>query len=118
MVRVIIAGSRTFKDYDLLERETIDFLKDYRPSQVEVVSGTAEGADLLGEEFAKKKGCKIKRFFPNWDNLGKTAGYIRNGEMARYADKCIVFWNCISRGSEQMINIATREGLDLKVVKY
>jgi hypothetical protein len=54
----------------------------------------------------------------NWDEFGKSAGYIRNAEMAKYADACVIFWDGISKGTKHMINLANKEGLKLKIIKY
>ena len=47
-VRLIIAGGRDFQDRDLLCK-TLDELIGARELEIEVVSGTARGADQLGE---------------------------------------------------------------------
>ena len=44
-------------------------------------------ADALGEKFAKEFGLEVTRFIPDWDGLGKRAGYVRNAEMAKYSVK-------------------------------
>lgn len=118
MYKVIVAGSREFNDYSLLEREMINFLRGKYPKDVEIVSGTARGADKLGEAFAAKKNCNIKCFPADWDKHGKSAGYIRNSEMAKYADACVVFWDGVSRGTKHMIDLAEKEGLDYKVISF
>lgn len=118
MLKVIIAGSRGFNDYKLLETKLVHFLSRYSPEDIEIVSGGARGADLLGERFAKEKGCEIKRFIPDWDNKGKSAGYIRNWEMANYSDACVLFWDGKSSGTKHMLALAEKECLKLKVVLY
>lgn len=118
MFKVIVAGSRGFNNYLLLEQKLSYFLSRFKPEDIEIVSGGARGADQLGERFAKEKGCKIKRFIPDWDSHGKAAGYIRNWEMAKYADACVVFWDQVSRGSKHMIDLARKEGIELRVVLY
>lgn len=118
MYRVIIAGSRGFNDYELLEKEVHNFLSGKQIEETEIVSGTARGADQLGERLAKEYSLKLTRMAADWDRYGKSAGYRRNAEMAKYADACIVFWDEVSKGTKHMIDLATREGLDLKVVKY
>jgi hypothetical protein len=45
------------------------------------------------------------------------AGPIRNGEMAKYADALIVFWDGKSRGTKNMIDLAERYGLKVRVVR-
>lgn len=118
MFKVVVAGSRSFNDYKLLERKLIHFLSRYKPEEVEIVSGGARGADSLGERFAKEKGCHLKIMRANWELFGRSAGYIRNEEMAKYADACVVFWDGKSRGSKHMIDLAEKYNLDLRIVRY
>lgn len=116
--KVIIAGGREFNDYDLLKKSVLHILRGrYKRSQVEIVSGTARGADKLGEDFAYEYCCSIKYFPANWD-LGKSAGYIRNSEMADYGDMLIAFWDQKSRGTMHMINLAKEKGLEVHVINY
>ena len=116
MVSIIVAGSRTFNDYDLL-KEKLDELIKGRPD-TEIVSGTAKGADLLGEKYAKERNFSIKRFPADWDKNGKSAGYIRNEEMAKYANACVCFWDGKSKGTQHMINLAKKYNLKIIVIKY
>lgn len=118
MFRVIIAGSRTFNNYDLLRIKLLNLLSKKDPFEVEIVSGGARGADTLGERFAEEYGCKVKRFIPDWDGQGNSAGYIRNWEMAKYADACVVFWDGKSKGTKHMIDLAKKENINLRVVRY
>jgi hypothetical protein len=107
-MKLIIAGSREFNDYQLL----IDTLKEHNlnvNTVTKVVSGCAHGADKLGERWAVSQCIPIARFPADWDSYGKRAGYVRNGEMAEYADACIVFWNGSSKGTKHMIDIAKRK---------
>jgi hypothetical protein len=114
-MKVIIAGSRDFNDYETL-KEICDFMLS-RQTDIEIVSGVAKGADLLGERYAKEKGYSIKQFPANW-SIGKQAGYLRNEEMAQYADAAIVFWDGKSKGSEHMINLAKKYNLKVKIHKF
>jgi len=116
MFKVIIAGSRDFSDYTLLTDVMDQLLKD--EPEVEIVSGTARGADSLGERYAADKGYKLTKFPADWNTYGKSAGYRRNVEMADYADGCVVFWDSISKGTKHMIDIATSKGLKLCIVEY
>jgi hypothetical protein len=115
-VKIIIAGSRTFNDYTLLHDICDHMLQNQR--EIEIVSGGANGADKLGEQYASEKGYTIKQFIPDWNKWGKSAGYIRNQEMAEYADALIAFWCNQSKGTEHMINLANKYALKVKVVKY
>ena len=112
-MKVIIAGSRTFNDYEKL-RDVCDNLLQNQ-TEIEIVSGTANGADVLGEKYAKYKGYPVKRFVADWNKFGKSAGYRRNEAMAQYADALICFWNKKSKGSEHMINLAKQYGLKVRI---
>lgn len=70
----------------------------------EVVSGTANGIDRRGEQWAAKNNIPIKQFPAEWDVYGKSAGYVRNYVMAQYADALIAIWDGKSKGTLNMIN--------------
>lgn len=114
--RVIIAGGRDFDDFRLLCKVCMHMLQN--KTNVEIVSGTANGADKLGEKFAEYMGYPIKRFPANWDEFGKAAGHIRNKEMAEYGDALIAFWDGESKGTGGMIGEAEKRNLKVKVQKY
>jgi hypothetical protein len=115
-MKVIIAGSRGFSDFQLLYAKCEEVLANVK--EAEIVSGTARGADKLGEHYASLKGYSVRQFTPDWDKQGKAAGYIRNKEMADYADCLIAFWDGQSRGTKHMIDLATEKGLSVHVINY
>jgi hypothetical protein len=100
-VKCIIAGSRGITDYKLVYRaiEACPFSKEI----TEVFSGTARGVDQLGERWAESKKIPVRRFPADWDTHGKSAGHIRNAQMAIGAAALICLWDGISRGSRGMI---------------
>ena len=108
VTKVIIAGSRDFKDYSFLKK-IVDKL--YINGGIEIVSGGAEGADSLGELYAAEKGYTLKRFPADWKAHGKAAGPIRNRQMAEYADHLIAFPIGSSKGTYNMIKEAGKLGL-------
>ena len=116
MFSVIIAGTRTFNDYEFLKERCSFFLKNKKPSEIQIISGGARGADSLGERFAEEKGYALRLMPADWDRYGKSAGYIRNTEMADVADALIAFWDGKSRGTMHMINIARERGLVVRIV--
>jgi hypothetical protein len=118
--RVIVAGSRGFNDYSLL-RSKLDAILSQLEGEVVIVSGGAEGADKLGERYARERNCFVMQMPVStslWDGRGRGAGYTRNALMAEIATHCIVFWDGESRGSKHMIGIATKLGLPLRVIRY
>jgi len=116
MFKVIVAGSRTFNDSALMCRKLDRILANQ--TEVEIVSGTARGADKLGEQYAASRGYGVKLFPADWETHGKRAGFIRNEEMANYADACVVFWDSESRGTKSMIDLAEKHKLKLRIITY
>lgn len=115
--RVIIAGSRGFSDYDLLRTKCDRILSGISTGrQIVVVSGTARGADQLGERYARERGFAVRQFPADWERHGKQAGYLRNREMAEHADALIAFWDGQSHGTKMMIEIAMRKGLMVRTI--
>ena len=117
MLKVIIAGGRDYYNYEQLENRCNHILQHHLPN-VEIVSGTARGADQVGEQYAKKHHLGLKLFPADWDTFGKSAGYRRNTEMAEYADGLIAFWDGKSRGTKHIIDLATTAGIEVFIVRY
>jgi hypothetical protein len=136
VVRVIIAGGRE-RPYGYVYGYTIKQMRDYvtiamreagywaaYPSPEgdveatisEVVSGCASGIDKLGEDWAVNNYVPIKRFPADWQRYGKSAGFIRNVQMAEYAGALVAIWDGRSRGTWNMIQEANRR--DLRVYVY
>lgn len=119
MNNIIIAGTRTFDNYELLELEVKKFILENKiKPTVSIVSGKAKGADSLGEIFAKKYNFPIIEMPAKWDEFGKRAGYVRNEEMAKISNFCIIFWDGKSSGSANMADLAEKYKLTLKIIRY
>lgn len=117
MLKVIIAGSREFKDYDKLAERCDHYLsREVGNRPIQIVSGTARGADRLGERYARERGFKLAQFPAQWDKFGRSAGFRRNEQMAEYADALIAFPVGESRGTRHMIRTAESNGLTVRVV--
>lgn len=116
-MKVIIAGGREFNDYERLKQYMDFVLINVDKDKLEIVSGGARGADSLGEFYAKEKGYPIQQFIPDWE-IGKQAGYLRNWEMAKYADALVAFHDGKSKGTQHMIDLAKKENLLVRVVNY
>lgn len=128
-LRVIIAGGRDFDDFPLLMNKCIEIIaeetkKDDSLEKIRIVSGTARGTDKLGEQYARIVHHEVSRFPAAWDIYGKSAGYRRNAEMAKFASEdgnvgvLIAFWDGKSRGTKHMIDLAKRYGLKVHAVNY
>ena len=115
--KVIIAGTRTFDDYALLCRKCDEILQEKAQTDtIVIISGTARGADRLGERYAQQRGYGLVRMPADWTTYGKRAGMIRNAQMAAAGNALIAFWDGQSKGTRNMIGQARSNGLDVHVV--
>jgi len=114
-MKIAIVGSRTFNDYDLLEKI---IYKQMCVSSINlIVSGGAKGADYLAERFAKKHNIPIQIFQAEWNKYGKGAGYIRNKLIIENVDIVFAFWDGKSKGTKHSINLAKKENKELYITK-
>ncbi len=113
-MKFAVVGSRTFTNYKLMKEELskIDGI-------TEIVSGGAEGADILAERWSKeflKKEAKV--FSAEWNKWGKRAGPMRNKLIWEYADQGIAFHNRISKGTADSIRWADFFGKKIKIIYF
>jgi hypothetical protein len=108
-LKCIIAGSRSITSYQTVKAaiESCPWLDEV----TEVVTGGAQGVDLLADEWARYNKKNRVIFLANWEGHGRAAGVLRNARMATHADACIVIWDGKSPGSRNMLETAKREGL-------
>lgn len=107
--RLIIAGSRDFKDRNLIEEMMFQYTMAY--GKFELVSGTARGVDQISGNIALEMRIKIHDYPAYWDTFGKAAGYIRNVKMAKNATALLAIWDGTSKGTKHMIDIAIKHRL-------
>ena len=120
MTRCIIAGSRNFTDYQILEKNVMRVFELEHIFKPQIISGHARGTDMLGELFAHEHYLDLKTFPAQWEKYGKSAGPIRNNDMATYASEetgmLIAFWDGKSKGTHNMIDTAKKHGLTVYVI--
>lgn len=115
MIKLIVCGSRNFYNKELAFF-TLDSILLSINRQIIITSGGAEGADHLGELYAKKLSIPLEIYKADWNKHGKAAGPIRNEEMAKVATHCLAFHMNNSRGTKNMIDLALQYGLWTKVI--
>lgn len=116
--RIIVAGSRGFDDYGLLDHKLTHLFQRLSPADTVVISGTARGADSMAEHWAGQHKFDVLHFPAQWNVHGRRAGYVRNEQMLEMATGLVAFWDGQSRGTAHMIDIAKRAGLKVIVVRY
>ena len=65
MIRIIIAGSRNFNDYALLEKALNKYIEDTKinPNEIEIVSGHARGAAQRSRGQTSRKVLPVCQLF-------------------------------------------------------
>jgi len=117
VIKIIIAGSRGFSDYEFLCAK-MDFLLKNSERKICIIGGEARGADTFGKRYAVERGYQYLSFPADWKAHGKSAGYIRNQEMGDNAEALAAFWDGVSKGTKHMIDYAKGKGLTVRVIKY
>ena len=88
-----------------------------KENDIIILSGCANGADAIGERYAKENGLKVEKYPANWEKYGKSAGPRRNEEMANKCDYVICFWDGNSKGTKSMIDFAKKYKKPIRIIK-
>jgi len=112
-MKTIIAGSRDFESYAILYA----VMQSVPWEITEVVSGCARGVDTMGENWAGDNRVPVKKFPAEWKTYGKCAGYLRNNEMANYADALVAIRFQGSKGTLHMLDLADQANLKIYKVE-
>ena len=105
MKKVLVCGSRTFDDYEMLAR-TLDEHKIGT-----IICGDARGADTLAKHYAKERGINLIEVRADWSR-GKQAGPVRNQRMIdMWPELVIAFWDGRSRGTKDTLKRAERNNI-------
>ena len=114
--RVIVAGCRDYNNYEEAEKFIDLCISDLKEEHFLIfVSGGCTGADRLGERYAIRHGYRLECYPAEWNRFGKSAGPIRNHQMADISDYVICFWDGKSPGTKSMIEIAEKFGKTIKI---
>lgn len=118
----LVVGSRTFINYEKLSSTLDKLLVNQHDKIIHIVSGGAEGADRLAEQYADERRY-VKHIFPaDWKNFGKAAGFRRNVMMHQFIHNyenrgCVAFWDGQSKGTQHSFTLCERYGTSLRVIR-
>ena len=99
-MKIAIVGSRNIKNINLSEYITEEY--------DEIISGGATGVDSCAAEYAGEKGIMLTEFLPEYALYGRAAPIVRNKKIVDRADKIIVFWDGVSKGTHSVIKYAQK----------
>jgi len=112
-MKVIIAGSRSFTNYQLL----CQTLALERPRITQVLTGGARGAEQLGYRWAWKHALPHQLCRADWERFGKSAGVRRNYQMAQAGDVLVACWDGQSPGTAHMVQCMRQLGKPVVVIR-
>lgn len=116
-IKLIVAGTRTFTDYQYVKDKIEDLLKSKSLSnkEIEIITGGARGVDTLAERWARENNVKCTVVKADWGIYGKSAGPRRNQVMTEIGDILLAFWDGKSRGTKDMIAKAKGKKIDIYI---
>ena len=115
MFRLLVSGSRTWTDVDVITTELQFIAGKY--NNVVLVSGHAVGADRIAEQVAEKLGWVIEIHEPDWKLNGDSAGYKRNTTMLETDVQAVLaFHKDGSKGTADTIKKAKERKIPTRVL--
>lgn len=120
-MKILVCGSRmplSFQDrYRKIVRQVLYETKEFSALSTEMIEGCCKNsADEYAEEWANDDCVTIRHFPAKWKEEGKSAGFKRNIEMVKVADKLIAFWDGKSKGTLHTIEKEREKGIDIKII--
>lgn len=113
---VIIAGSRSFKDYKTLKSHCDFILQNkLQNNKVVVVTSCAAGAGQLGIRYARERKLRIEFCPALWALDGKKAALKRDAEMVAMSNALIAFCDGETKEASHIIDLARNAGLKVSV---
>ena len=108
-MKLLIVGSRSIKEFDL---------SPYVADDIDtVISGGAEGIDVLAEQYADQHRLSKCVIRPRYARYGRCAPLRRNEEMVDMADAVLIIWDGRSRGAQYTAQYAQKAGKPITLIQ-
>ncbi|MBQ3225927.1 MAG: hypothetical protein IJB48_02595 [Clostridia bacterium] len=107
-MKLLIAGSRKINYFDFSK---------YIPNDITtIISGGAKGIDSLAEDYADAHRLSKIIIRPEYNKYGKAAPLKRNELLVQIADKILIVWDGLSKGTKYTIDYANKLNKDMKII--
>lgn len=117
--RVIIAGSSSFFNYDLMKEKCCYYLENkIKTHHVILLSGTSVGTMELIKRLSADLKIIVESNFAEWDRFGRSAVDMANIKMIERANALIAFWDGKSTKTKQLIDMAKTKQIPVKIIRY
>lgn len=110
MKRIAVVGSRDYPNLDEVQQFVFEQERD-----TVIISGGARGVDTVAVNEAKRLHMPYEVYPADWSR-GRRAGMLRNHDIVAKADEVVAFWDGVSAGTANTIQIATRVGKPVRIV--
>jgi hypothetical protein len=111
-MRALVCGSRDWHRADLVRAKLATL-----PRGTTILHGGARGADTIAATVARSLGFDVVEYPAEWRRLGRSAGIRRNLAMLdERPDLVVAFHLRGSRGTQHVIDEATRRGIPVDVI--
>lgn len=107
-MKVLMCGGRDFNNVDLVVAAFND-----HPNISLVIEGGAKGADTIARMEAQQRCIHVATVPALWEQLGRNAGWRRNNAMLSLEPDLVIAFPG-GRGTNNMIEIAKRAGIEVK----
>jgi len=121
-MRVLVTGSRDWRDRRAIREEMVKLgtedmvLVSGAQRSYDKVTHAYYGADHIAEVIAADLEWDIERHPARWEELGRAAGVVRNGEMVNLgADMCLAFPLPQSKGTIDCMMRCVEAGIPVKM---
>jgi len=116
MSAIAIVGSRSLKDYKVVE-EHLNQHASLLASFVGIISGGSIGTDTLVERYAHEHDIPIIVCHPNYKRYEhKKACWLRSRYIISQASHLVAFWDGHSHGTRNTIVLARRRGIAMTII--
>ncbi len=113
-MRLLVCGGRRYGNNRFLHKflDAINIV--HGPVDV-LINGGAKGADTLAQEWAEHNKIHVETYMAEWDKYGRSAGYIRNGEILKIGKPDMVVCFPGGKGTAHMRDLAKKA--DISVIE-
>ncbi len=106
--KIMVCGSRTITDRELVFKWIEKDISIHPDDKIIIIEGEAKGVDSIAKDYALINHLDIMSFPADWNKYGKAAGIIRNEEMVKACDHCLIIWDGQSKGTKNDIDLCRK----------
>ena len=116
---VIVAGSSSFRNYELLKEKCDYYLSGkMKTNNVVILSGTSNNTKEMITRYCVENGIVSEQFEADWHIYGNDAHRICSAKMIEKANAVIAFWDGRSTYTKMLVDMAKEIHIKTAVVPF